>query len=588
MGTLKRGDLNGNLFDEYALYTNEFEIELSNNLSQLKCIIEHAAKFSYGITKSNIEKLDTLSTSSSNTSSNSSSNHNCESVSKVINFNQLNTYYKTLLDLNDYYKRLKQNLNASAIGELKFVQYLIIKRLNYLNNNLFGINKRLVVDFLTNELISNSNLINQSPLIQLFNYDLFSQFEFNLSNTKPVNLKLIVNSINLSQFNANNLIASTSGDEFNIIIYQFEKKQPMPIKNHPEKPKKTSKKLTFASKRSSSADTRGTNSIKSKPNQKNSDTIESIKLAGFYVDEEVVLAHNFGISSSEESLSDHESDLNYDLQFFNTQFRLSEKCLCTKSVKFNQNLSTNVHTSFDLKQNCQKIIVILYKVVKINDEYLRFPLKYESYDLISNANDAAFLMPTGSRVVSLETNKIASDSQGNSNVFKRMFKSKSSTRRTSNSRLRSTTAHTSSGNQNDTGKYDTLNRKSGGEVEYDSFLTMSISSSRQIDIFLNESSNLVNIDIFDYWRAMWRPNVMCQNNNAKLDLNNKEKCTEIVNIYLKSIRFNDSVQETELALGGNTLGSHGGRRSKLDQYQLSKKKASTLSKLIDKNNINFV
>jgi hypothetical protein len=600
MGSLKPADSSGgNLFDEYALYTNDFEAELTNNLTQLKYIIEYASTASASsLKKSSLEKLETLSTSSSNTSSNSSSNQNSESTGKATNFNQLNTHYKTLLDLFEYYKRLKQNLNASANGELKFVQYLIIKRLNYLNNNLFGINKRLIVDFNTNELLaSNQNLtLHQSPLIQFFNYDQFGQFEYNLANAKPASLKLIVNSINMSQFNGNNLIASTSGDEFNIIIYQFEKKQSVlaAVKNNqPEKSKKTSKKLTFSSKRSSSADTRGHNSLKLKSNQKNTDTIDSIRLAGLYLDSEAALAHTLGISSSEESLSDLENDLSNcgDLQLLSSKFRLGEKCLSTRSVKFNQNLATNVHSSIDLKQNCEKIIVIIYKLVKVNDEYLRFPLKYESYELIANANDAAFLMPTGSRVVSFETNTRTTVSnsdptQANSSVFRRMFnKSKSTTRRTSTSRFRSTTA-SQAPSSGDT-KYDTLGRKrvgdmrDGGDIENDSFLTMSISSSRQVDIFLNESSNLVNIDIFDYWRGMWRPNVLVSqnNNSARLDLNNKEKCAEIVNIFLKSIRFTDLAQDaSDLAASAYGGGSHGNRRSKLDQYQLSKKKTGTLSK----------
>jgi hypothetical protein len=606
MATLKPGDFSETLFDEYQAYTNDFELELSNNLYQLRFIIEHAATngpttAAHVSSNFTAKDIETLSTSSSNTSSNSSSNQNSDSTgnnssSKLTNYNQLNAHYKTLLDLYEYYKRLKLNLNASATGELKFVQYMIIKRLNYINNALFGINKRLVVDLTTTaDPVSSSHSGAQSPLTQFANYDSFAQLEYNLATLKPTSLKLILNSINLNQFNGNNLIASTAGNEFNIIIYQFEKKPLTNQINHVvvDKTKKSSKKITFASKRSSSADNRAL-SMKNKPPiqqkaPKTTGPIDSLKLATLYLDKD----HGPLLSSSEESLSDLDNnDLSYDMQLLNSKFALSEKCLSIKSVKFNQSLSTNVHTAIDVKPTCQRVMVVLYKLVRVNDEYVRCAVKYESFDLVRSecAHEAVQLTPTGSRVLTLEpmssrnaAGSSGDDSQASSSVFRRMFKSKSSTRHGSSSRFRSTTAHAESANGQSEGKYGTLGRKAGASVgrgvaepvENDSFLTMSVSSSRQVDIFLNESSQLVNIDIFDYWRSMWRPSVQCQSSWSGLELNNKEKRGEIVNIYFKSVRFAELNQESAEA-------SHTNRRSKLDQYQLSKKRggsASVLSKI---------
>ena len=358
----------------------------------------------------------------------------------------------------------------------------------------------------------------------------------------------------------------------------------MTIEEPVSKPRKKSK-LTL-SKRSCSADTR----VNSK---------SSHKLTAINLDQA-----NTHLSSDDEDNNDNEflSYLEDDLCTPSAQFRLDETCLTSRSIKFNQSLAGNVHTSLDLKPTCHKLILVLYRHVRVlHDEYLQLPLKYESYQLTAMASGGSGggetnfkLLPAGSRLThwAMADQVTKSDSAPplpsssspmRSNVFRRMFtKSKSSSRRNqSSSRFRSTTSNHAALSL----APDVVAAPSAhNQLDFDSFLSVSLSTSCQMHIFLDETSHLVSIDLFDYWRSMWRPEIRCAAASgggggvtaaaAQLDLNanTKRACSETVNIYFKSLRFVDEGADK------HQVQSASSRRSKLDQYQMSKKKALNPSK----------
>ena len=195
-------------FDEYSSYTNDFEAELVHNLSQLKHIIDVASlKQTLPAADSSADAAETLSTSSSSCNASTSlasansSAHPTPSNSRQASLSLLTGQYKALVDLFEYYKRLRlDHARTTGCGELKFVQYILIRRVNYLHHVVFGANKRLVVDLLTS---GGSSVL--SPLNQFAIYEHFNMFEMHLADLKrqqqqTYRIKLVLNSINIQQF----------------------------------------------------------------------------------------------------------------------------------------------------------------------------------------------------------------------------------------------------------------------------------------------------------------------------------------------------------------------------------------------------
>lgn len=536
---------------------------------------------------------------------------NRTSASSVANkpelITQLNKKLNNLKDLVLYYKNKcvldDCDENKLTNDEAKFIQYLIIKRINSLND-VFNLHKKLIFsnsylnDSLSNQTVANSL---NSPLIYLNDYEQFETFEINLNNNKNTikfNLKLNINGIRLDDvFKVENGYLNLNSDEkkyndeFCFFVYQFDEfytkisqLKKLHQDNNGAKTKPNPKLATKSgSKRSSSADP-NINKRKTKPDIE-SKLIELNKR----LDEESSSSKNSNDSSSEKSEdSDSDSEQNTKSKIF----KLSEKCLMINSFKFKcsdlnnkkiPEFSNSILKSVDIKPNCNKVIVILYKLFKINQSesnayeyFLKIPIKYElfkindgklelkrSYNNKIIIEESIYRISDDLKPISNKTPlQIANEKAqvpNHSNVFRRMFnKSKSTTRAQSSKRAAPALANPARdrdvelknelillkkelSNLSSTIKYNNL--KSMPELNSQSFLSLALTSNEQMEKFLN-TANLINIDLFHAWRKSWEPSINTNqikfnNNEKELNGYNKKYSNhfEIVNIYLNSLSF---------------------------------------------------
>ncbi|CAF0772075.1 unnamed protein product [Brachionus calyciflorus] len=292
------------LFDEYENNYKNFDDETKHNYEQLKYLIEY---FNSNLSH---EKLDVKSPSinSSNSLSNSSSNSSLDTTCLRNLLNNLN-------NLLDYYKNEKLNCK-----NLNFLQYLILKRFNYFNNNLFNLNKKLVLGSHNKDTIFDINT----------NYNNFDKLELNVLS-EILNKNYIKLNICFNENLANNLgkykFFENSDLNFRLGIFQFETKE----KNYKiQKIKKTKRSLSAGAK------------------------IKNNK--------------NFLVDINENSSSDETE----------SEFSLNEKCLKSDFI----NPLINQNFILDLKPKTNKIILILYNLysdykIPVLTEYYKISDKLE-------------------------------------------------------------------------------------------------------------------------------------------------------------------------------------------------------------------
>jgi hypothetical protein len=503
-------------------------------------------------------------------------------------YEKLNKLFKSLNDLIDFY-----NSQGETRIEQQLIKYLIIKRLNYFND-LFNLNKRQIISFNNDKKQSmptsyTSDSINQNislnlPLNCLNEYEKFDAFESNLMKTNEflnaAFYKLIIKTIKLNDY-LNIDHHKDDQNKYECIVLQYDKlkkqirKSLRQLKNKREKevkienddsekkqtklrnksqPRKINNLLSKSvSKRSCSAD-QNVNIIKKKElKQKAKSKIADLaKLDGdfeFHVDNH---------SSSE--LSNLSDDDQIDCDTSNqTDFKIDQKFIQIDKFRIDSAVTTeNLNKPIQLNKSCNEIIIILYKLIRIDlqkeESYAKLPIKYEKYIIKDDKLHLKTSKILNKSFLNYDINPLKNQLQNvcqlapqqqqqtpSTNVFKRIFKkSKSSTR--INMPLEITSENSS--------------------IQNDSSFELELNKNH-LEFYLNPTNPIV-VDQFIHWLNIWLPKL--DQKGIEFNDMNKENNLEIASIFLQSLNMNQKFQ--------HSISNH---RSKLAQHLTTQSTSSRSS-----------
>ena len=503
---------------------NLFDNEINKNLSQLDNLLQIIRNYVYKATQFKIQTEN----------------------DKLNQLDQITKRFANLKDLFDEYKQIvSRTAKTDNIDDLRYLQYLILRRLNNLYD-FFGLNKTFNISVLQHHTNSEQvRLSNSNSVISILNET--DKYESLCEAPGPSLTKLRVTTIRLDD---------ESSDEFICFIYLFDNS------NHLDDLRQSlidNKLNSKVSKRSSSAD-HSTSTLKRRFRLK---------------DDNKQTKYNESLNLETPNITDYEPGI-----------QLSEKCIFSHSFKFRSSLSLN--EIINVHSSCTHVTFIIYKTTSFLDNYkYRYPVKYMTltlnehrknslnvpFDLVVKSTQGLTSSFLFTEQYLFETHKIAltpletllitpvtpqTTESSSSNVFKRMFKkSKSQSRTTSTNGLRARENSTSK-------KFKTL-----AEAKNENLSFVCIDVSTSFSEKLTHRYKILNLDKFDSWRELWRPRL-----DSLLNLNFEHPLKsypnnniELLNIYFQSITYFSPLEH----------------RSKLAQHQMNK--ISHKQKSSDKNDL---
>lgn len=425
---------------------------------------------------------------------------------------QFKSVLKNLNDLYNYYIRSK-HIDSFSNGEIKFVENLLVGRLNKLNDRFNFTDWNIL--FKNPKLESSQN----EPLIKIL-----SDYEFNEDLNKPradvCRAKLRIRSIILEEIfingddnkkllNTTDMNSSSHESDYLCSVYQFEnneflisehvKNQIYLTNQRQPRSKSQAKPVSSISKRSSSADL---NSLKHRRSTKDKTDVR----------------HEVA-----------DAEIKLEISHLNSTTRLNEKCVSIKSFKFKHTVEPNkLNQIINLEPECKYLIIIIYKLVKpMSNEpenLFKYPLKYIQLNQHHLKNISApmlqnYKLPLSPIIENIVSRlpQVIDDITPSSNMFRRMFKRSKSTNR----------------NRHGAPKED----NNSPEVN------VKLPVRNLIDIDLTfEQRNLIDSDFsienFSSWQRIWRP---CFLEESK---QNDTKSFETLTIYLNEIQtINETSQQ---------------------------------------------
>ncbi len=329
----------------------------------------------------------------------------------------LNARLNNMIELFEFYQAKRFQTSVSNFqNELKFIQYLLITRLNNLNS-LFNMNQ--IDNFVLRKRDSeNDCILNESPT------------EIKVLDVS--NRKLRINSIQLDE---QEFCEPENGDQNNTVdfmcaVYQFDNSNELKQLKQSlinASVVTTSVPLkTKASKRSSSADNYNS-TLKRKLRQSRLQNSKS-KLDQLE-------------SCQQQQLNDAQAVIDK----MDDSFKLDEKCIAINSFKFKLKNSTHINECIQLEPNCTHLKIIVYKLIKLrttgtnkttssNNQY-KNPIKYVSINLAADTKSItnsfeltksfkldlkSFMNANAKRIVN-SSRRSATKKETASSMLKRMF-----------------------------------------------------------------------------------------------------------------------------------------------------------------------